>query len=88
MHRNEIKGSVLVGMRRVASAKLLNQQWHEGGVQGRRVEEHETGREMSAVSFSIKNSASEGKMSYHKSCSHMANVISKTSLTATGLSTK
>lgn len=56
MHTGEIKGSVLVGMRRVASAKLLNQHWHGGGVQGKRVEEHDTGRERSAVSFSIKNS--------------------------------
>lgn len=56
MHRSEIKGSVWVGMRRVASAKLLNQHWHGGGAQGRRVEEHETGREMSAVSSSMKNS--------------------------------
>lgn len=32
MHRSEIKESVLAGMRRVASGKLLNQHWHGGGV--------------------------------------------------------
>lgn len=32
MHRSEIKESVLAGIRRVASAKLLNQHWHGGGV--------------------------------------------------------
>lgn len=30
MHRSEIKESVLAGIRRVASAKLLNQHWHGG----------------------------------------------------------